>query len=87
MLGMDVSPDNSILVTADTEGFVAVWDIEDYCVSERTTVRILTTIIFDCNTKYHNSSSMAFRYSNILWRILEKITFIQQQSCYSIPKL
>ncbi|CAH1274614.1 EFCAB8 [Branchiostoma lanceolatum] len=32
VLGLATSPDNNVLVTGDTMGYIAVWDITDYCV-------------------------------------------------------
>ncbi|KAI8506660.1 hypothetical protein Bbelb_160870 [Branchiostoma belcheri] len=32
VLGLATSPDNNVLVTGDTMGYISVWDITDYCV-------------------------------------------------------
>eukprot|EP00058_Branchiostoma_floridae_P018136 XP_002603625.1 hypothetical protein BRAFLDRAFT_126931 [Branchiostoma floridae] len=39
VLGLASSPDNNVLVTGDTMGYIAVWDITEYCVKMRDNMR------------------------------------------------
>ncbi|PVD39372.1 hypothetical protein C0Q70_02002 [Pomacea canaliculata] len=61
VLAMCSKPNNSILITGDTQGIIKVWDIMDYCVRPQER-RVKTAPPLECLWKAHDAAVVSVQY-------------------------